>query len=261
MDNPNNKLLKPLFVAMALTILLAFWLNRKSTPPPAAAGSDAEPPHIKAGMNPQRMANSRSLKESMERSLTGRGPTVPVLPPSLDEMLQDPETRKRHDEHQQVMNYLKSPARDTQECQEMLRILRENGYGIAELRPVYRRVWEIRTVDPEYSDIRGSDGRTTDKNNPQGLESRKSFAAEMANIFFEELKRGADSVPITNEVMIRSLFEIRPQVAYGEKLSYKVDNDLNTWLREADLEQLTQTARDNPNAFPDAPEKATPPAP
>lgn len=261
MDHPPNTLLKALFVAVALTILLAFWLNRQPAPPATPDGPDLKRPTIKAGINPQRMAPSASLKERMGKTLTGKGPTIPVAPLSLGEMLQDPETRKRHDEHQNVMNYLKSPARDTQECQEMLRILRENGYGIAELRPVYRRAWEIRTVDPEYSDIRGRDGRPIAKNNPPGLESRKGFAAEMANIFFEELKRGADGIQITNEVLIHSLFEIRSKAPYGDKLNYPVDNDVNTWLREADLDQLTETARDNPNAFPDAPEKVTPPAP
>jgi hypothetical protein len=158
--------------------------------------------------------------------------------------------------HKAVHQFLASPARDSLEIRLILKKLRDRGYGIECLFPVYEAAWHVRAADPAYSHPLDHNRNpiTNDSPGQQGLREGMK-RDEMSGLI-----NGRHGFKIPDEEFASELLDIRPKLPLFDlsSLSGKRWNELNAppqmgeaFLTEADLDRyLTEhPPKDTENWF------------
>jgi hypothetical protein len=152
------------------------------------------------------------LHSNQKREAKTRQPSARSISKSRqDAVLTEVEIRrsKGFKIHLAVKHFLDSPARDSMECRVMLQKLRDNGYGIEYLEPVYKGAWGVRYADPKYNNFL-MNGRPATNDSPAVL----AFRGARENSEKNALLNGHDVDPINNEDLIHELLNIRPKQPY-----------------------------------------------
>lgn len=109
--------------------------------------------------------------------------------------------RARVQRHFAIKGYQISPARDTDECQQIVKLLENEGLGLEAVRDAYNAAWDNKSKQAMIESA-----------GPSG----KADTADMVAIFREQsADKLRDAYGITNQAFFDALFNIKPKVFFG----------------------------------------------
>jgi hypothetical protein len=234
---PNRSFLFLITILVTVMLIgLVLYLTRKDNPdtPPDASVGKTKQTLASDGTSPLSRLDSRAAPSPVAKSsLAPKGPRPILMRTSQSSADPEPEYEVKVARHRAIQSFFNSPARDTQECREMLRLLTEHGYGIDQLELVYQAAWSLRMKDLARSktEFFSADGKKLDASVPE----IQAAVAQMLLRAKDEQAKLLKQQGIDNPELLAALLGIRPKVLWEHQA---VDGEIS----EANLlhdQQLT----------------------